>query len=178
MIAPNRVHDEAEAVLTHLLRKLNLAEMSWIGTNNGRNHMDPEERLWFLELAVAVYVSESPRKGTLAVVDANDSHQYVWLAQRNGTVTAEVGARERYALRPLSPAAVTRLGQLGFERSAFTDAFVRHGLVSDPVILSRLVERLFLVAYDLPGNFVVRVGFDSLRATRRLRRAMRIQRAA
>jgi hypothetical protein len=140
--------------------------------------MDPEERLWFLELAVAVYVSESSRKGSLAVVDANDGHQYVWLAQQNGTVMVEVGARERYASRPLSAAAVARLGQMGFERSPYTDAFVRYGLVADPVILSRVVERLFFVAYDLPGNFVVRVGFDSLRATKRLRRAMRIQRAA
>ena len=37
----------------------------WIGTDTVRRYMDPEERLWFLEEAVAAYLAEPEPAGDL-----------------------------------------------------------------------------------------------------------------
>lgn len=131
--------------------------------------MDPEERLWLLEQAIVAYFADPADRGDLAFADPSDGHQYVWLIDRNGAVYVEVGARESFALRPLTARAVCRLQELGFQRSRISGDFFREDLEPKPPQLSRLVEQLFLFAYEPPMDFAVRASFKSEGAAQRLR---------
>ncbi len=143
--------------------------MEWIGTAGLTYRMDPEERLWFLEQAVAAYFAEPIDRGDLAFADPSDGHQYVWLIDRNGAAHVEVGARESFAQRPLSARAVCRIHELGFQRSRISGDFFKEGLEPKPPQLSRLVEQLFLFAYEPPLDFAVRASFKNEGAAQRLR---------
>src|SRR5437773_8660157 len=104
----------------------------WIGTDTGRNRMDPEERLWFIEQAFTAYAADPLDDGDLVFADPSDGHQYVWLIRRNGGMHVEVGAREWFVQRPLGARAVTRLHELGFERSPINGDFFRDWPASCP----------------------------------------------
>lgn len=134
--------------------------------------MDPEERLWFLEQAVEAFVTHSTDSEDLAVVDMNDFHQYVWLFKRLGGIEAAVGSRERFCRRPLSPQAVAKVSELGFQQDAVMGDFIREGLPANSVMLSRLVERLFLCAYELAPDYAVRASFKNVMAAESLEALM------
>ena len=147
-----------------------MSNRKWVGPDMCRQNMDPEERLWFFEEAVAAYLAESATDGDLAFADLNDGHQYVLLAREDVTVKAEVGAREWFVNRPLSPQAIWRLGELGYQRDNLAGDFVRYRLPACAAELSRLIERSFLAAYDLRADFAVRASFKSEYAEERLQR--------
>ena len=136
--------------------------------------MDPEERLWFLEMAVTAYLADPTDNGDLAFADLSNAHQYVWLLHRKGAVHMEVGAREFSVQHPLAARAVSRLHELEFERRSIDSDFARDGLAANPAELSWLVEQLFLGAYEVRPDFVVKASFKNEHAARRLRSMIRI----
>ena len=148
--------------------------MSWIGTDVKRRWMDPEERLWFLERAVEVYLSAGSRDEYLVFADPNDGHQYVRLLRSARGVRVEVGSREWFVCRPLTDQAVARLRDLGFEHEPKWSAFVCDGLPSSAIFVSKLIERLFIDAYDVAPDYALRASFRTEASARRLERMLRL----
>src|SRR5437588_12517317 len=107
-----------------------MSHLMWIGTDTVRRYMDPEERLWFLEEAVAAYLAEPEPAGDLVFADLNDGHQWVWLVREGATVRVEVGARELFVNRPLSLEAVGRLAEIGYKSAANSVGFGRREVLA------------------------------------------------
>ena len=126
--------------------------------------MDPEQRLWILDLACRAFVARPENTDYLVVKSGTDWCHSIQLLYQNGVVQAEVNPRHWDTCtvcmnRVLEPTAVDALRQLGFTGGEPKSNFALDGLAASPSELARFIEQLFLVAYDEPADFAVGVRF-------------------
>ena len=126
--------------------------------------MDPEQRLWILDLACRAFVSRPENTDYLVVQSGTDWCHSIQVVFHDGVVQTEVNPRhwDTCAVcmnRVLMPTAVDVLRQLGFTGGERKTNFARDGLAASSPGLAGLIERLFLVAYDEPPDFAVGVRF-------------------
>jgi hypothetical protein len=120
--------------------------------------MDPEQRLWFIEQTMLHFLCMARWRGYIGFENAYDPARFVDLEITDSGVALELGLCE-YTRRHLgqSPAASTWLAKHGWRREESDpwSCYRRHGVLPDGVAVARLVEAVYIRAYELPFDFAV-----------------------
>jgi hypothetical protein len=126
--------------------------------------MDPEQRLWILELGCIAFLASPEETDYLVVQSGTDWCHGIQLLFHDGVVLVEVSPRHwdpcaRCRNQPLPPAALDELHRLGFHGGGPGTNLGLDGLWPNPAVLARFIERLFVVAYQEPPDFAVGLRF-------------------
>jgi hypothetical protein len=126
--------------------------------------MDPEQRLWILDLACGAFLIRPEDTDYLVVQSGTDWCHSIQVLFHDGVVLAEVNPRNWDTCtvcknRVLTHTAVDALRQFGFTGGKPKSNFARDGLAASSPSLARLIERLFMIAYHESPDVAVGVRF-------------------
>jgi hypothetical protein len=143
-----------------------LGELIKYGDSSGLpgGTMDPEERLWVLDLACAAFLSLPEDTDYLVLQSGTDWCHSINFFFHGGVVGVELNPRHWDPCtvcrnEPLPPIAVGALERLGFSGGELGTNFSLDGLPPRATDLAWFVERLFRAAYNEQPYFAVGVRF-------------------
>ncbi len=116
--------------------------------------MERNDRIAMYEGVLDIFLTRAKEKGWITFETPDDRDQFVQYMRHSGRVYCEVGSRQwTDPERPLPPAAVASLAQLGFTGGGPERNFAKDDLPASKMELAVLTDALFKAAYDVDDGF-------------------------
>ena len=119
--------------------------------------MNPEERLWLIEQATAIFLADPSNDDFMTIQTSTLPCNYVQLRMKGGELWGEVCSRQwdcRYCgNRPLDRGQEDGIAHLGFVDGGPHRNYEVEELPQDATVLARTLERALVTAFDEPVDF-------------------------